>query len=206
AGRRIYVLGAGRLCRGSHRCQQRTSPVEARALVLAGGTRERDWDPGSARVVGLGTALAFCSPACEGKSSESESMGRNSSACRQTRGLALSAASSRAAGGLVRLSLREDGFPAGQSRILSLQRGRYTESSAHPACSGDEAMAALRIFRSLSAYACRIVGHASSAAPRERRYPSTNSVLDTGCISFRGARVPGFHVISGRSSAGSLHA
>ena len=60
------------------------------------------------------------------------------------------------------------GFLLGQPRIFSLQRCRHAQSSAHPAGSGNEALATLRIFRSLSAHAGGIAGHASSAAEERR--------------------------------------
>ena len=132
-------------------------------------------------------------------------MGRNSSTCGQTHARAFSAACCRAAGGLVRLPLREDRLPAGQSRILSLQRCRHAQSSARPAGSGNAALATLRVFRSVSAHSGGIAGHVSSGADGKWRCPAANSILDAGSISFRGARLPGLYVGSGRSGAGSLY-
>src|ERR1019366_8442415 len=107
-----------------------------------------------------------------------------------------------AAGRLVRLPLLEDGLPAGQPRILSLQRRRHAQSSAHPAGSRNEALATVRILRSLSAHAGGIAGHASSTADGERSCPFANSNLDAGSISFRVARLPGLYVSGGRRGAG----
>src|SRR5271169_4699168 len=121
-------------------------------------------------------------------------MESNSSAGGPPHALAASAVSDFAPGGLVCVSLLKDRLPAGQPRILSLQRRRHAQSSAHPAGSRNEALATLRILRSLPAHSGGIAGYASSTAEAERERSSANSVLDAGSISFRGARLPGFPV------------
>ena len=118
------------------------------------------------------------------------------------------APSNRAAGRLVCVPLLEDRLPARQSRIFSLQRCRYAQSSAHSTGSGNEALATLRIFRPVSAYAGGIAGHVSSAASLDQTENSTRPRIPfwmQASISVGAARLPRFHVGSGWSGAGSLH-
>src|SRR3984893_6699250 len=136
-------------------------------MVLAGVARERDCDPGPAGTVWLGAARLFHSVEFERNPVERNSLESNSSACGQPQTFDLPAASGCTAGGLVWLPLREDGLPARQPRILSLQRRRYVQSSAHPACVGNEALAAFRILRSLSVHAGGLAGH-GLIAPDEK--------------------------------------
>ena len=178
--------------------------MEGSAVVLAGVARERDCDPGPAGTVWLGAARLFHSVGFERNPVERNSLERNASAWGQPQTFDPPAASGCTAGGLVCLPLREDGLSAGQPRILSLQRCRYVQSSAHPACARNEALAAFRILRPLPAHAGGIARHASSAAKRNRCCPSANSVLGTGGVSFCIARLPGFHVNRRRRGAGSL--
>src|ERR1019366_121989 len=168
-------------------------------------------DPGSPGAICLGTAGRFHPHALArklerkfDKRSERNSLERNSSTRGQTNALVLSLASRRALSRLVRLPLREDGFPPGQPRILSLQRCRHPQSSAHPAGSRNAALATLRIFRPLCAHAGGVAGPASSAA-NKGGCPSANSVLDSVRISLRAARLSCFYVGRGWGGAGSLH-
>src|ERR1700722_6248240 len=110
------------------------------------------------------------------------------------------------AGVLVRLSPREDWFLAGQSRILSLQRSRYTQSASHPPCSGYAVVATLRILQPLSPYISGPPHDATACADRARRCPSAHSFLDAGRLSLRVARLPHLYVRRRRSSPRSLHA
>src|SRR6202140_3741879 len=130
-------------------------------MVLAGVARERDCDPGPAGTDWLGAARLFHSVESERNPVERNSLERNSSACGQPQTFDLPAVAGCTTGGLVCLPLREDGFPAGQPRILSLHGRRYVQPSAHPACTGNEALAAFRILRYLSAHAREISGHGS---------------------------------------------
>src|SRR5271156_1602609 len=161
-------------------------------MVLAGGAGERDCDFGATSSVWLGDNRYFHSPA------RSRTMERNSSVRGEGDAILISSASGRSPGGLVRLSLLEDGLPAGQPRICSLQRSGHAQSAAHSSGSGDEALATVRIFRSLSADDRWIAGHVSSAAERrsdtEWHFPSSHCILGASRVSFRDTRLSGFHV------------
>src|SRR5208283_3367194 len=96
-------------------------------------------------------------------------------------------------------------FSDGHSRVFSLQRYRHAKSFKCSTSLVDEALATLRIFRSLSADAGGIAVHASSSSDDERGWSPANSVLDAGSISVRATRLPRLYVGSGRRGAGSLH-
>src|SRR5271157_3669359 len=107
---------------------------------------------------------------------------------------------------LVCLPLREDGIPAGESGVLSLQRRCHSRSFAHSTRSGAAALAAFRILRALPADAGRIAGDVSSGANGERDFAPANSNPDSGCFVVGNPRLFGVYVCGGRGGARALHA